>query len=82
MAKTILVVDDSLSVRKFASIILEQNGYNVLTAPNGLEAFSIIENSQVDLILTDLEMPVMHGYELLRELKQEKEDKEKEVKVL
>ncbi len=69
ISNNVLVVDDSLSVRKFASIILEQNGYNVLTAPNGLEAFSIIEENQVDLILTDLEMPIMHGYELLRELK-------------
>ncbi|MEN8262458.1 MAG: hybrid sensor histidine kinase/response regulator [Nitrospirota bacterium] len=65
----ILVVDDSLSVRKFASIILEQNGYNVLNAPNGLEALKILDENSVDLILTDLEMPVMHGYELLRELK-------------
>ncbi len=65
----ILVVDDSLSVRKFASILLEQNGYNVLTASNGLEALTVIEDNHVDLIMTDLEMPVMHGYELLKELK-------------
>ncbi len=65
----VLVVDDSLSVRKFASILLEQNGYNVLTAPNGLEALTIIEDNRVDLIMTDLEMPIMHGYELLKELK-------------
>ncbi len=67
--KNILLVDDSLSVRKFASLILEQNGYRVLTAPNGLEALSIIDENRVDLIITDLEMPVMHGYELLGELK-------------
>ncbi len=66
---TILVVDDSLSVRKFAGMILEQKGYNVLTAPNGLEALNILDDHNVDLIITDLEMPVMHGYELLRELK-------------
>jgi chemosensory pili system protein ChpA (sensor histidine kinase/response regulator) len=65
----ILVVDDSLSVRKFASMILEQNGYNVLSASNGLEALKTLDDYNVDLILTDLEMPVMHGYELLRELK-------------
>ncbi|MCK5506125.1 MAG: response regulator, partial [Thermodesulfovibrionia bacterium] len=67
--KSILVVDDSLSVRKFASMILQQNGYNVLNAPNGLEALKVLDENNVDLILTDLEMPVMHGYELLRELK-------------
>jgi chemosensory pili system protein ChpA (sensor histidine kinase/response regulator) len=65
----VLVVDDSLSVRKFADIILKQKGFNVLTAPNGLEALHIIDGKHIDLILTDLEMPVMHGYELLRELK-------------
>jgi chemosensory pili system protein ChpA (sensor histidine kinase/response regulator) len=67
--KNILVVDDSLSVRKFASMILKKNGYNVLNAPNGLEALKVLDENNVDLILTDLEMPVMHGYELLRELK-------------
>ena len=67
--KSVLLVDDSLSVRKFASLILEQNGYKVLTAPNGLEALNLIDENHVDLIITDLEMPVMHGYELLGELK-------------
>ncbi len=65
----ILVVDDSLSVRKFTSILLEQRGYEVLTASNGLEALNIIDEQTVNLIITDLEMPVMHGYELMRELK-------------
>jgi CheY-like chemotaxis protein len=50
-------------------MILEQNGYNVLSASNGLEALKTLDDYNVDLILTDLEMPVMHGYELLRELK-------------
>ncbi len=67
--KNILVVDDSLSVRKFVSILLEQKGYRALTASNGLEALHIIDEEPVDLIITDLEMPVMHGYELLGELK-------------
>ncbi len=69
LKNNILVVDDSLSVRKFVGIILEQKGYNVLTASNGLDALNMIDENHVDLILTDLEMPVMHGYELLRELK-------------
>ncbi|GBD98256.1 chemotaxis protein CheA [bacterium BMS3Abin07] len=67
--RNILIVDDSLSVRKFVSIILEQKGYNVYAASNGMEALTIIDEHPVDLIITDLEMPVMHGYELLRELK-------------
>ncbi|UCG77503.1 MAG: response regulator [Nitrospirota bacterium] len=67
--ETILVVDDSLSVRKFASMILEGKDYKVLSATNGLEALNIIDDNRVDLIISDLEMPVMHGYELLSELK-------------
>ncbi|MDY0212433.1 MAG: response regulator [Desulfuromonadaceae bacterium] len=65
----VLVVDDSLSVRKYASLILEGNGIEVLTAVNGQEALNLLETESVDFILTDLEMPVMHGYELLAELK-------------
>lgn len=65
----VLVVDDSLSVRKYASLILEGNGIEVLTAVNGQEALNLLESEKMDFILTDLEMPVMHGYELLAELK-------------
>ncbi len=67
--QNVLIVDDSLSVRKFVTILLQQKGYNVLAASNGLEALNIIDEHPVDIIITDLEMPVMHGYELLRELK-------------
>jgi len=65
----VLVVDDSLSVRKFISILLEQRGYEVMTVSNGLEALNILDEKHVDMVITDLEMPVMHGYELMRELK-------------
>lgn len=65
----VLVVDDSLSVRKYASLILEANGVEVLTAVNGQDALTVLEDEKVDLVLSDLEMPVMHGYELLTEIK-------------
>lgn len=67
-ALRILVVDDSLSVRKFAVMVLRAHGFEVVTATQGLEALAELEKTPVDLILTDLEMPVMHGYELLGEL--------------
>jgi len=66
--QNVLIVDDSLSIRKFVSIILQQRGYGVYTASNGMEALAVIDEHPVDLIITDLEMPVMHGYEFLREL--------------
>jgi chemosensory pili system protein ChpA (sensor histidine kinase/response regulator) len=65
----VMLVDDSLSVRKYASMILEGNGIEVLTAVNGQDALERLDTDEVDIIFTDLEMPVMHGYELLGELK-------------
>ena len=67
-APKVLVVDDSLSVRKFASMILKANGFTVVTAVNGQDALDKLEKENVFSIITDLEMPIMHGYELLREL--------------
>jgi len=67
----VLVVDDSLSIRKYASSFLEQRNFTVITASNGLEAFNILQdNDNIDLIMTDLEMPVMHGYELIGRVKE------------
>ncbi len=66
--KAILVVDDSLSVRKALTETLQMNQTRVITATNGLEALNIIDENWVDMVITDLEMPVMHGYELLREM--------------
>ncbi|OQY18554.1 MAG: hypothetical protein B6I36_06675 [Desulfobacteraceae bacterium 4572_35.1] len=65
----VMVVDDSLSVRKYASMILEGNSIDCITATNGLEALEMLDEEEVDLIVTDLEMPVMHGYEFLTEIK-------------
>lgn len=64
----VLVVDDSLSVRKHAGFILQNNGIEAVTANNGIEALEAIEQGRFDFIITDLEMPLMHGYELLGEL--------------
>lgn len=68
-SKKILVVDDSLSVRKYVSAFLEAKRFKVHTATNGLEALNILAETPVDMIITDLEMPVMHGYELIEKIK-------------
>lgn len=70
----VLVVDDSLSVRKFASMLLKSNGFTVVTAVNGQDALDKLEDENIFSIITDLEMPVMHGYELLRELQRREID--------
>jgi chemotaxis protein histidine kinase CheA/CheY-like chemotaxis protein len=68
-SKKILVVDDSLSVRKYVSAFLEAKRFKVHTATNGLEALNILAETPIDMIITDLEMPVMHGYELIEKIK-------------
>lgn len=69
MAKTILIVDDSATVRKFASISLSMQGFNVLTACDGMDALEKLPNEEVDLIITDLNMPNMDGFELVKSLR-------------
>jgi twitching motility two-component system response regulator PilH len=66
---TILIVDDSVTLREMVSGILKNNGLTVVEASNGLEAKERIEASLPDLVITDLIMPGMNGYELCRWLK-------------
>ncbi|MEM7790231.1 MAG: response regulator [Verrucomicrobiota bacterium] len=65
----ILVVDDSLSVRKVCEGYLSSSGYEVDTANDGLEALNMVKGQHYDLILSDLEMPRLNGLDLLSELK-------------
>jgi signal transduction histidine kinase/ActR/RegA family two-component response regulator len=65
----ILVVDDEDHIRKTAEWILKENGYKVATSINGDEALSVYGKQKIDLVLTDIMMPVMDGVELTRNLK-------------
>lgn len=69
MPKTILVVDDSESLRKVVKAALERQGYRVLTAVDGEQALGVIGESKPDLVLTDADMPAMGGHALCRVLK-------------
>ncbi len=60
----ILVVDDSLSVRKSMSLLLEEQGFEVLLAKDGLEAIEVLNQTKPDIMLVDMEMPRMNGLEL------------------
>lgn len=64
--KTILVVDDSATVRRLISSKLEKCGHNVLTAVDGVEAMEIIEGVVPDLVLLDIAMPRMDGYSVCK----------------
>ena len=67
--ETILVVDDEKNYLLVLSAILEEEGYEVLTAQGGHEALEIQKSSDLDLILTDMKMPAMDGIELLENIK-------------
>ncbi|MBQ9706541.1 MAG: response regulator transcription factor [Clostridia bacterium] len=65
----VLVVEDDKNTRKLLSAILSNNGYNVLTATDGEDALSVLEHSHVDLMVIDVMMPKMDGYELTATLR-------------
>jgi chemosensory pili system protein ChpA (sensor histidine kinase/response regulator) len=69
--KLVVLVDDSISVRKFVGRMLEKAGYRVKLAADGLEALEIVTQTRCDLVVTDLEMPRTNGYELLSHLRQD-----------
>lgn len=65
----ILVVEDDPHARKLMQTVLEQNGYSVLTAKDGVDALEIMDNKHVDLVVLDVMMPRMDGYEFTKELR-------------
>jgi CheY-like chemotaxis protein len=71
--KTILVVDDEPDIRIFLQTLLEDEGFNVITADNGKHALDKIQEKKPDLISLDLVMPKMRGVKLLAYLQKNKE---------
>ena len=66
---SVLVVDDSISIRKYVQRFLDRSGYEVETATDGMNALEVMGKLKFDAVITDLEMPVMHGYDLIAEMK-------------
>ena len=67
--ETVLIVDDEKNYPPILSAVLEEEGYETLTASSGAEALGLLEGSDVDLVLTDMKMPGMDGIELLEKIK-------------
>lgn len=66
---TILVVDDDKNTRRLFKAVLESENYNVYTASNGVEALSVMDQEHIDLVVLDIMMPEMDGYEFTKELR-------------
>jgi CheY-like chemotaxis protein len=64
-----LLVDDSISVRKFVGQMLENAGFDVVTASDGAAALEAMETTAIHAVVTDLEMPNVNGYELIDQLR-------------
>jgi two-component system, chemotaxis family, chemotaxis protein CheY len=69
MTKTVLSVDDSVSVLQLVKLTLTGGGYAVVQANNGAEGLAKAKGGGIDMVLTDLNMPVMNGIAMIRELR-------------
>lgn len=69
MAKTVLTVDDSASIRQMVSFTLKSAGYDVIEASDGMDGLDKAKSKQVNLILTDQNMPRMDGISLIKSLR-------------
>jgi len=67
--KNVLVIDDSITVRELEKQILESHGYQVETAVNGVDGWNAVRTAHFDIVITDLDMPRMNGFELVEKIK-------------
>jgi two-component system sensor histidine kinase and response regulator WspE len=67
--KRILVVDDSITVREMERKLLENNGYQVDVAVNGMDGWNAVRSGEYDLVVTDIDMPRMNGFELTTQIR-------------
>ena len=72
--QTILVADDEENIRKLLSVVLKEQGYNIVLAADGEEALAKFKTHEINLLLADIKMPKMDGLALLKEVKHIKEN--------
>lgn len=81
-SKKVLIVDDEIHIIHVVAIKLRNNGFEVVSAENGDEAFALACKEKPDIIVTDLQMPVMTGLELVGKLRQCEQTKDTPVIML
>lgn len=69
MAKTVLAVDDSKTMRDMLEYTLKDAGYNVVLAEDGQQGLTQLSSNSVDLVITDINMPVMNGIEFIKNVR-------------
>ena len=69
MAKTILVAEDSAAIRKFISLALKIQGYNVISTSDGMQALEKLPGSDIDMLITDINMPNIDGFKLINTIR-------------
>ncbi|SEO22970.1 chemosensory pili system protein ChpA (sensor histidine kinase/response regulator) [Duganella sp. CF517] len=79
-ARSIMVVDDSMTVRRVTQRLLEREGYNVLLAKDGVDALEQLQDMTPDLMLVDIEMPRMDGFDLTRNVRGD--DRTREIPII
>ena len=67
----ILIVDDDIEIRKIISIYLRNEGYEIIDAPDAIEALDILRNTTVDLIILDIMLPKMDGIEACLKIREQ-----------
>ena len=75
MSKKVLIVDDSKAIRQSISFVLDQNGYEVKEAEDGLDGLDKLNGVKVDLIITDVNMPNLDGIGFIKKVRERDESK-------
>jgi len=82
LPKAVMIVDDSESIRKFLIFALRSQEFMVVAARDGMDALEKLSQNKVDLVITDLNMPNMDGFEFLKALRDDSEYKQVPVIIL
>jgi two-component system chemotaxis response regulator CheY len=82
MGKRILTIDDSKTMRDMLMLTLAEAGFDVLQAVDGQDGLDVLVNEQVDVVITDINMPRMDGYEVIRQLRRNPNHKSTPILVL